>query len=75
MINEYSRYMRGGYPVPDLLKLYPGEFLPWYRIMEREIVEKHVIDTHDSKKAPLEGKALKRKVNAELEKRRKENNG
>lgn len=62
--------MKGAYPIPELMKLTPGEFMEWYRIMEYEIVEESILSKHDSKKAPLEGKALKRKVNAELKKRR-----
>lgn len=74
MVSQYARYMKGAYPIPDLLELKPRDFMEWYRIMEREIVEEYVLSKHDSNKAPLEGNALKRKVNAEL-KRRRENNG
>lgn len=73
MINQYGRYMKGAYPIPELMKLKPREFMEWYKIMEREIVEEYVLSKHDSKKAPLEGKALQRKVNTELERRRNKN--
>lgn len=77
MVSQYARYMNGAYPIPELMELKPREFMEWYRIMEYEIVEEHILNKHakdNPGKPALSKRRLKFQVNEEL-KRRRENNG
>jgi hypothetical protein len=67
--------MKGGYSIPDLMELKSSEFLPWYRIREREIIEEKIVSEVKEGKPIPEGKALKRKIDTEIKRRRGELNG
>lgn len=75
MVSQYARYMKGGYSIPQLLELKPNEFLFWYRIMEREIIEESILSKRKPDASPLEGKALERAIDVEIKKRRRIANG
>lgn len=78
MISEYARYMKGGYQVPDLMKLTRREFMFWYHIHERQIIEEKIITDLVRKNKPIpEGIALRNRVDNYIKKRREElnNNG
>jgi hypothetical protein len=62
--------MKGGYSIPDLMELKSSEFLPWYRIREREIIEEKIISEVKEGKPIPTGKELTRKINAEIKRRR-----
>lgn len=69
MISEYARYMKGGYTIPLLMELGKKDFLFWYRIHEREIVEQKIItDFLKDKKDPPDGIALRNKVDNYIKK-------
>jgi hypothetical protein len=53
MVSEYARYMRGGYQVKDLMKLRPRDFMFWYRIHERSIIEESIIAEYVRKDKPV----------------------
>jgi hypothetical protein len=75
MISEYARYMKGGYQIPDLMKLKKNDFMFWYRIHERQIVESIIVnDFVSKKKIPPEGIALRNRVDNYIKKRREEMN-
>lgn len=65
--------MKGGYQVPDLMKLKKRDFLFWYRIHERQIIEEKIIrDCVKENKDPPVGIALRNRVDRYIKKRREE---
>lgn len=75
MISEYARYMKGGYQIPDLMKLKKNDFMFWYRIHERQIVEDNIKhEFYKDGKDPPEGIAMKNKIDNYIKKRREELN-
>ena len=66
MLSKVAGYYTGAYPIPELMKLKRfSELLFWYRIMEREIVEKNILNGL-GKKPPPTPQALKRMVDKKL---------
>ena len=75
MISDYARYMKGGYQIPDLMKLKKNDFMFWYRIHERQIVESIILNDFASRKKPApEGIAMRNKIDNYIKKRREELN-
>ena len=75
MISEYARYMKGSYQIPDLMKLKKNDFMFWYKIHQRQIVETIIRNDFASrKKDPPEGIAMKNKIDNYIKKSREELN-
>lgn len=75
MISEYARYMKGGYQIPELMKLKRSDFMFWYRIHERQIVEDIILkDCLKGQKEPPFGIALRNRVDNYIKNRREEIN-
>lgn len=67
--------MKGSYQIPDLMKLTKRDFLFWYRIHERQIVENNIIsDCVRKKKDPPDGTAMRNRIDNYIKKRREEIN-
>ncbi len=68
MISEYAKYMRGGYQIIDLMKLKKRDFLFWYRINERQIIEDSVISDFVKRNKPIPSSTrLKRIVDKKID--------
>ncbi len=75
MIAEYARYMKGGYSIPELMKLKRRDFMFWYRIKERQIVEEIIInDCYKKNNNVPSGVAMKNRVDNYIKKKREEIN-
>lgn len=53
MILEYCKYMGGAHPVSEIMQMTPREFLFWWRLRERKIIEDSIIHDHAKRDKPI----------------------
>lgn len=72
MISELARYYKGAYQISYMMDQTFRDILFWYRLHEREIIEESIISKLGKDKPIPSRKKMKRMVDKEIEKRKRE---
>lgn len=67
MVSDVGSYYKGAYPIPELMKLTFRGLIFWYRIMEREIIERNILYDLGKKDKPTPApQTLRRMVDKKI---------